>query len=409
MSLTRVRWEGMKICVIAPGFNRHGGVPYVARNIVDQLTHRGAECWVVTDGEASDDVRLDLSSEVPIYTRKRGQRAFPLNIVRFARRVGPLLKKLESSHGLDLIHTHGNYVLAPLITRYLSGLDTPVVTTLHDTHLPEIRSFRDYPPFKRKWRYCTGIYLDYRIQRFAAPRVDRIHTVGSRVKSELTELGIDPATVGLVHNGVDPSEFESVEPKPDVRDLYDLQGSDLVISVGSLRPRKGIHTLVEAADIIRGESTDVHVAHIGGHGRTGYVEYLESRIEELGLGDTVSFIGPVPRSELLGWYAAADALVSASYSEGNPINVLEAGISECAIVTTEVWDAREILGKAGTYVTVGSPESVASGIMQGLDRGNGSAIKDRITANYTWDVVGDEYFSLFNRWANELSHSQNIK
>lgn len=389
----------MKICTVAPGFNRHGGVPYVARNVVRQMALKGAECWVVTDQDSSGDMDSDVLDSIPIYTRRRSKRLFPLNILQYARRIAPVIETLDERHDLDFIHTHGNYVLGPIVADLLGGVDTPVVTTIHDTHLPEIRSFSEYPPFKHRWKYCSGIYIDYRIQQFGAKRVDRIHAVGSRVVSELTERGIDRDDIGLVHNGIDLEEFDESPSKEDVRETYGLEGAELVISVGSLRPRKGVHTLVEAAEHVRRENPAAHIAHIGGHGRTGYVDHVKRRIQELGVDDTVSIIGPVDRRELLGWYDTSDALVSASYSEGNPINVLEAAASECNIVTTEVWDAREILGDDAVFITPGSPPSVASGILEGLTVDNGASLRERVEANYTWDAVGEEYQRMFEKWS----------
>jgi glycosyltransferase involved in cell wall biosynthesis len=390
----------MNICTIAPGFNRHGGVPYVARNVVDQLARRGANCWVVTDQQSSEDVD-GLSADLPIYTRERGESRFPLNIVNYARKIRPLVERLDREHDLDLIHTHGNYVLATILTDAVSDIDATTVTTIHDTHLPEIDAFTEYPSFEGKWKYCAGIYIDYRIQRFSARRVDKVHTVGSRVVSELSNRGVDPNDIGLVHNGIDLDEFDSATVRSDIREEYDLGDRELIISVGSVRPRKGIHTLVEAADILREHRPDARIAHIGGYGRTGYIDYVEERIDALGLEETVSLIGSVPRAELLGWFDACDVLVSPSYSEGNPINVLEAAASECSIVTTEVWDAREILGNDGVFVTPGSPSSLASGIRRGLDADVGRALRERVEANYTWDDVGDDHYALFESWANE--------
>lgn len=389
----------MKVCTVAPAFNRHGGVPYVARNIVAELDDRGVENWVITDRERESDVRPELSDDVEIRTVKRTDRLFPLNILAFAVRALPTLSKLDDAHEFDLIYMHGNYITLPVLADLLGKVDAPLVETAHGTYLNEIRSFREYPSFDQKWKYCTGVYLDHLIQKYGTRFADHVHTVAERAVPELAEMGIDPDRVVAIPNGVDLAEFDRETPADDVRASYGLEDATVAVSVGSAIPRKGVHTLVEATPMLRDIDPDAHVVHVGGHGHSGYADYLEERIAELGVGDAVTLTGRVPREELLGWFETADVAVSAAFSEGCPINVLEAAASESTVVATDVAGAPDVLGEHGIYAEPGDPDDLADAIAEGFEADTGAALRKRIEEQFTWEHIVDRLSERFEEWA----------
>ncbi|AWB26411.1 glycosyltransferase family 4 protein [Halococcoides cellulosivorans] len=389
----------MKVCTVAPAFNRHGGVPYVARNIVAELDDRGVENWVITDQEHEDDVRPELSDEVEIRTVRRSDRLFPLNIFAFAVRALPTLSELDEAHDFDLIHMHGNYITLPVLADLLGKVDTPLVETAHGTYLNEIRSFREYPSFDRKWKYCTGVYLDHLIQKYGTRFADHVHTVAERAVPELEEMGIDPDRVVAIPNGVDLTEFDRETPAENVRESYGLEDATVAVSVGSAIPRKGVHTLVDAAPALRERDAEAHIVHVGGHGHSGYADYLETRIQELGVEDVVTLTGRVPREELLGWFETCDVAVSAAYSEGCPINVLEAAASGSTVVATDVAGAPDVLGDLGIYAEPGDPEGLADAMADGFDADTGPALRQRIEEQFTWDRIVDRLFDRFEEWS----------
>lgn len=389
----------MKLCTVSPAFNRHGGVPYVARNVVAELDARGHECHVITDHEYEENVQPELSDDVHIHTTYRSDFLFPVNIFSFAARSVPTLSKLHARHDFDLVHMHGNYILLPILADLLGRTDAPLAETAHGTYLNEIREFRNYPSFDRKWKYCTGVYLDHLIQKFGTRFADHVHTVAERAVPELVEMGIDQEKIVAIPNGVNLDEFDAETAIGGVRERYNLQEADLVVSVGSMIPRKGIHMLVEAAPELLEKNPDAHIVHVGGHSHAGYAEYVKDRIRELGVEDAITLTGRVPREELLGWLDTCDAAISAAFSEGCPINVLEAAASRCTVVATDVAGAPDVLGDHGIYVEPGNPSDIARGLHEGIAANHGDAIRHRIEADFTWDVIVDQLEDRFEEWA----------
>lgn len=388
----------MKICTVAPAFNRHGGVPYVARNIVAELHQRGVDCTVITDHEQEADVKPELPDDVEIHTVYRSNTLFPLNIGAFALRAAPVLRRLHRSHNFDAVHMHGNYIALPILAKQLRLIDAPLIETAHGTYLNEIRSFSDYPSFSRKWKYCTGVYLDHLIQKYGTRFADHVHTVADRSKPELEEMGVAGEKITAIPNGVNLEEFDEETAESDVRAEYDLENADIAVSVGSMIPRKGIHPLVDAVPAIREQNPDAHVVHVGGHSHEGYAENVRGRISELGVEDAVTLTGRVSREELLGWLDTCDVAVSASFSEGCPINVLEAGASSCTVVATDVAGAPEVLGEHGIYVQPGNEQSIANGVLEGFERDTGAEIRSRIEEQFTWSRIADDLYEEFRGW-----------
>lgn len=388
----------MKICSVSPAFNRHGGVPYVARNIVAEFEKRGDSCWVITDTEREEGVSPELPDSVQIHSLKRTDRLFPFNIIAYALRALPVLESLHDQHDFDLIHMHGNYIILPILADILSKVDAPLVETAHGTYLNEIESFFQYPSFDQKWKYCTGVYLDHLIQKFGTRFADHVHTVAERARPELVRMGIDEERISVVQNGVNLDEFDEETADDNVRQQYGLEDSQVALSVGSVIPRKGVHTIVDAAAEIKRRDQDVHIVHVGGHGHKGYSEYLQKQIRERGLEDVVSLPGRVSRSELLGWFQTCDVALSAAYSEGCPINVLEAAASGCTVITTDVGGAPDVLGEYGIYVDPGNPIDLADKIVYGFSEDRGDPLRKRIEQQFTWSDIVDDLREDFKRW-----------
>jgi glycosyltransferase involved in cell wall biosynthesis len=294
---------------------------------------------------------------------------------------------------------HGNYIALPILADVLGKVDAPLVETAHGTYLNEIRSFRQYPSFDRKWKYCTGVYLDHLIQKFGSRFADNIHTVAASAKPELIEMGIDGDRISVVPNGVNLDEFDEEDVDSSVREEYGLEDQQVALSVGSAIPRKGVHTLVDAAAELNDTVEDAHIVHVGGHGHEGYADHLQERIREVGVEDTISLPGRVSRRELLGWFETCDVAVSAAYSEGCPINVLEAAASGCTVVSTDVGGAPDVLGEHGIYAEPGNARDIADKIAYGFSQDRGDAVRKRIEQDFTWEHIVDELREEFVRWS----------
>jgi glycosyltransferase involved in cell wall biosynthesis len=151
----------------------------------------------------------------------------------------------------------------------------------------------------------------------------------------LVELhALRPDRVHVAAPGVDPAPIA-----PGSR-----AGSRL-LCVAALAPAKGQDVLVEALGAIADQSWSCRL--IGSLDRDpGYVNRLRHDVQDAGIADRVSFVGPRTGSRLRASYAAADLLVLPSQSETYGMVVTEALARGTPVLATAVGGVSEAVGRA---------------------------------------------------------------
>lgn len=164
--------------------------------------------------------------------------------------------------------------------------------------------------------------------------------------------GLDQNRITVIPNGIDTADFS-----------YSEEDSDpLVVSlVGNLNRK------VKRTDLFLTAAAKVHAA--GYRARWQIIgdgclrPELEQLASELGLAESVSWLGRVPRvADVLGQTSIG---VNCSDSEGFSNAVLEYMLCGCAVVATDVGGNREAVeqGKSGILVPPKDAEALARGII----------------------------------------------
>jgi len=130
--------------------------------------------------------------------------------------------------------------------------------------------------------------------------------------------------------------------------------------MGSKSPNKGLHRLIEVADILREEEVEWHVYGIDPErNRTPYVEWCLAEVARRGLDDRVTWWGKVedPREA----YAEMDALMVPSERESFSRVTLEAMACGLPVVATRVGGIAEVVqeGVSGWLFHPRRPEEAA--------------------------------------------------
>jgi glycosyltransferase involved in cell wall biosynthesis len=128
-----------------------------------------------------------------------------------------------------------------------------------------------------------------------------------------------------------------------------------VLYVGRLYRRKRVDVLLRAAAMQRGR---VQVRIVGNGPCAGALRRLS---EDLKLGDTVTWLGDVPRPQLAAEYRRADVFCLPSVQEGFGIVLLEAMASGKPIVAARAAAIPEVVPH-GVLVEPDSAEALAAGI-----------------------------------------------
>jgi teichuronic acid biosynthesis glycosyltransferase TuaC len=286
----------------------------------------------------------------------------------------PLLRRLHREHRLDVIDAHFTYPdgLAAVLAGKLLGI--PVVLTERGT-LPFLTRFRLRRPQLR----------------FALRHAARVIAVSESLRQSAAEF-IPAGRVRVIGNGTDPDVFRPID-RIEARRLLGLgKYGPLLVSVGTLAPRKGFHLVMEAVAKLRRRYPRIRFALVGGDGAEGAMSAeLRQLAEKLGLGEQVIFAGPRKSRELALWYSAADVFVLATAHEGCPNVVVEALACGTPVVATPVGSIPELLADPGAGLLV---EREVTAIAEGLDTALSRAWdRDRVRsgiASRTWKAVGRE-------------------
>lgn len=283
----------------------------------------------------------------------------------------PTVWKLRRSFRFDAIDAHFIYpegVAAALLGRVFR---VPVLITL---------------------RGLLPLLVPYALRRpqlrWALSRAARVIAVSESLRDDAVALGIPRERVRVIGNGIDPELFHPLDRREARRQLGLLEDGPLLVSVGTLSPRKGFHLVIEALPALPG----ARYAIVGGAGAEGaQQDELRRLAEGLGVADRVIFAGPQKREALAAWYSAADLSVLASAHEGCPNVVLESLACGTPVVATPVGDIPRILDRpeAGRIVereVSALKEAIAEALAQPWDRGQ---IRARIEER-TWQAVGRE-------------------
>jgi teichuronic acid biosynthesis glycosyltransferase TuaC len=286
----------------------------------------------------------------------------------------PALVRLRREFRFEAIDAH--FVYPEGLAAALLGMffRVPVVITLRGM-LPLLAPFRLRRPQLK----------------FALRRAARIVAVAESLRRDAVALGVPAESVRVIPNGVDPRIFRPLDRTESRRLLGLPKYGPLLVSVGTLAPRKGFHLVIEAMARLARRWPRLRFAVVGGSGTEGAMgDELRALAERLGIADRVIFTGPRHGEDLARWYSAADLFVLASAHEGCPNVVLEALACGTPVVATPVGNVPELISPRTGVLVERDVKSIAAGLDAALDRAwDRDAVSSSI-AGRTWRVVGGE-------------------
>jgi glycogen(starch) synthase len=211
------------------------------------------------------------------------------------------------------------------------------------------------------------------LEDFSAKRADLI-VANSRYMytSVLERLHIDSERVDIVQHAIDTEKYKFVES--DIRERLAIPREvPLVLFVGRLEARKGVHILCQAIpQILRSMPTvkfvlvgrDTNTAPDGGSVKS----YVNEQARNNGFGDNLVFIDFLPEDELIKLYSACDLVISPSLHESFGLVVVEAMACGKPVVATSTGIVPELGldGKGGIEVGPGDAVGLAEATIKML-------------------------------------------
>ncbi|RKP45318.1 glycosyltransferase family 4 protein [Pararobbsia silviterrae] len=310
----------------------------------------------------------------------------------FAWRAGRWLARHR--HEFDLVHVNG-----------FTAWTRADVNSVHFVH----RGFLHcgFYPF-RMGRSARDTYqvvfntLNAWLERWAFRRSRVIVPVSHKVADEVVAHGIDPASVHVIHNGVDIDEFK---PGPSERASFGLPGDDaadasarpiLMLFAGDIQvSRKNLDTVLLALARL-----PAHV-HLAIAARLENGNPYAARVAEAGLDARVHFLGLVNRMPAL--MRSVDLFVFPSRYEAMSLVMLEALSSGLPVITARTAGGAEVID-AACGVVLDDPNDV-DGLTGAIARvvaeparlrGMGHAARER-ALSLGWPSMCERYLALYRR------------
>lgn len=153
------------------------------------------------------------------------------------------------------------------------------------------------------------------------------------------------------------------QPRAEARRRTGLKGDPALLWVGRLTPNKDPLTVLRGFAAALRELPGAHLTFVYQDG--GLIDELRRGAAELGIGESTTFRGAVPREELDVWYSAADSFVLGSHREGSGYALIEAMACGCRPVVTAIPSFRAIAGEAlaGSFWPPGDPAAFARALV----------------------------------------------
>lgn len=353
-----------------------GGVEDYAKNLVERLRASGDDVTVETTSLRTHHPATFLPEPIsdPPYVHRHpvrtlGPVAYPLPVS-----LSSTFARLPAS---TLVHAHGFwYAPADIAARAARRLRIPLV--LNPYYAPRGK------PLWRTYRALIG--------NRTMERADAVVVISPQEESLLRTDGFAPRRTELIPPGINEGEFSALRNNPFAR--IGLDGKRVLFFAGRIAHAKGIDLLLRALSVILSNAknlgADIHLALAGED--FGERPAFEKLADELGVARAVTWLGKLPREELIAAYQHANVFVFPSRYEAFGIAPLEAQAAGCPVVATNSASLPFVVqdGETGLLFRPEDPADLAVKVLALLRDPNlaarlAAAGRERARREFSWE------------------------
>lgn len=293
------------------------------------------------------------------------------------------LVRLLRRRRYDCIHAHWLIPqgLIAMAARLLVKSMPPVIVTSHGGDLFSLKGM--------------GFH---RLKCYVAMKSAAVTVVSREMRNVLREMGVDENRIQVIPMGVD---LQNCFVPSDKKTL-----SDTLLFVGRLVEKKGLRYLIEAMPLILSRHPHA-VLRIVGDGQEK--EKILKRVVELGLTESVNFLGAVENNTLPEIYRFSDVVVFPSIiaddgdREGFGLVLAEALGCGCATVVTDLPAMRDIVrdGKSALVVPQKDAGQLAEKVCRLLENAElrknlGEQGRAYVLKKFDWQLIAGQYADLIH-------------
>ena len=367
----------MRIFHLVPNLN-YGGLQKVVELLAACQIQGGHAvtigCWTYQSNHPEAEAELQAMGVKVVYLR-RGEDGALSHGKRAA------LNKLKSYLGAgkaDILHVHNpfGYLIYGAVAARLAGTTRSLITA-------HAMVMFDQPKFGRRGR--TEFWI-------ACMLMNGVVSVCDEVKSFLCKRFLLPSSkMFVVNNGIDLSRFLAIPDR--------VPREEIVFgTVGRMSQEKGHSALIDAFALVHRKFAHVRLRLLGGG---GLETTLKQQVHDLGLDGVVEFCGF--GNDVPGFLRTLDVYVLPSWSEAQPLGLMEAIASGLPVVATAVGGVPNIVQTtdSGWLCEPNNPEGLAAAMELAMANRDRAALTARArilaTQLYSSQRMAADYDGLYRK------------
>jgi glycosyltransferase involved in cell wall biosynthesis len=219
----------------------------------------------------------------------------------------------------------------------------------------------------------------------------------SRKEARHLEIVSAAKTIRVIPNGIPAHVFQPESALVTPAQENGTHGPLEILYVGQLIELKGVDVLLKAFKKVL-EKRDARLKLV--YHNSLLEELYKRQAAELGIADSVVFVGSVPSVQLADWYRRADLVVLPSYAEALPSVVTESLLCGTPVVASDVGGIADQVDRFGKLVTPGDPVQLADAIDSVLRdrqhyRGLAGAMRQHALSTFAVEPMIQAHLSLY--------------
>ena len=236
-------------------------------------------------------------------------------------------------------------------------------------------------------------------------RADAVVAISAEIRDHWLALGVDPAKIRTIPNGVDVVRFHPVSEsvKGELRRRLGLPADRLLLTyTGRLSAAKGVLGLAEVWEEVSRTHPEAHLVLVGSGEHS--VDDCECALKDLigtrRLADRTTLTGRV--DNVHEYLQASDLFVFPSEHEGFSLALVEALACGLPALVTRVGAAAEVIDspRSGVLIPPKDRDALRLGLLTLLEHRSewvamGARARETIVERYGFDAVVDQYLRLF--------------
>jgi len=365
-----------------------GGVVRAVEGMTRALVRRGHQITVLTTDALSQTERLEsplnetidgvqVIRQPNISRRLRGR--YNLSTPQKMKQTA-----LELLPQVDLLHVHEFRTTENLlVVPRAAERDIPILMSPHGT----LNQSTGRGQLKRIW--------DKLLSPGIAQKIDHVISLAQSEQDDVQAIWDDfgrrriPTTFSIIPNGVDLADFANLPDENAFRQRWNLGDARVILFMGRLHRRKGVHLLAQA--FLNANLPDTKLLIVGPD------EGMSDTLELL-LDDRIITTGYLAGDDRLAAFAAADLMVLPAVGEGLSMAVLEAMACGLPVILSPGCNLPEAESAGAGWIV--EPDIAAlTGALQTAFKSDfavmGAAAKQFIQSRFTWDAIAAELESTY--------------